>query len=122
MVTGRIAAEAIAGRTATKAKIASSLPHEKRTISCLQDVRKICSEYLGISRHAETLGTAIKKLIPLAGQSDAALVALLIAHAALNRQESRGAHYRTDFPKTGKLPATSSIMNLSDISTIGLAA
>jgi L-aspartate oxidase len=121
MATARTAAEAIAGRTTPKPKTASSLPHEKRTASHLQEVRKICTEYLGISRHAESLGLAIQNLAPLAGQSDAALVALLIAHAALNRQESRGAHYRTDFPQTNQL-ATSSLMNLSDISTIGLAA
>jgi L-aspartate oxidase len=121
MATGRAAAEAIAGRTAPKTTTALSLQHTKHTDSHLQEIRKICTENLGISRHATPLETAIQKLAPLAGQSDAALVALLIAHAALNRQESRGAHYRTDFPQTNE-SAISSIINLSDISTIGLAA
>jgi L-aspartate oxidase len=121
IATGRTAAETISGYTAPKTKTALSLQHAKRAVSHLQEIRKICTENLGISRHAERMETAIQKLTPLAAQSDAALVALLIAHAALNRQESRGAHYRTDFPQTNRL-ATSSLINLSDLSTIGLAA
>jgi L-aspartate oxidase len=45
---------------------------------------------------------AAQALLPLAQQhaaaSDPAAVGLMIAIAALRRQESRGAHFRTDFP------------------------
>jgi len=50
---------------------------------------------------------AIRGLYPIASgnsaASDPALVGLMIAVAAFRREESRGGHYRTDFPET--LPA-----------------
>jgi L-aspartate oxidase len=43
-------------------------------------------------------------VLPLAysdgSESDPAIVALMIAIAALRREESRGAHFRTDFPQS----------------------
>jgi L-aspartate oxidase len=52
--------------------------------------------YLGVERQADGLG----QLIDLLGHSvpEARLVPALAARAALMRQESRGAHFRTDYP------------------------
>jgi L-aspartate oxidase len=52
--------------------------------------------YLGVERQADGLG----QLIDLLGDSvpEARLVPALAARAALMRQESRGAHFRTDYP------------------------
>jgi len=65
-------------------------------------VRKIMSEAAGVLRNGPGLRDAIAALYPMieanAPESDAALVGLMIAVAALKRQESRGAHTRTDFP------------------------
>ncbi|HSJ72534.1 MAG TPA: L-aspartate oxidase [Acidimicrobiia bacterium] len=62
-------------------------------------VRSIAWRHLGIVRSGEGIEAAIRQLDALAGpQHDAALVASLIASAALERTESRGAHYRTDHP------------------------
>ena len=53
-------------------------------------------------RCATALAAAIGTLLPLANSdapaADPALVAMLIAVAALRRRESRGGHFRSDFP------------------------
>lgn len=74
-------------------------------------VRPILSKYLGVTRDEAGLRTAITALRPLAESrteaADPALVGLLIARAALARKESRGAHYRTDFPSKSSIAARS---------------
>lgn len=66
-------------------------------------VRTALSCGVGVLRDDETLCSTIQTLLPLAESggavSDAALVGLMIAVAAWQRQESRGAHWRTDFPR-----------------------
>ena len=65
-------------------------------------VRPIMSRAVGVLRDAEGLRAAARALGPLAlsqqAASDPAIVGLMIVIAALRRQESRGAHARTDFP------------------------
>ncbi|MFZ0729504.1 MAG: L-aspartate oxidase, partial [Methylovirgula sp.] len=57
-------------------------------------------------------------LYPLAASSaatsDAALVGLMIVNAALRRQESRGAHYREDFPQHDAAPGWRREIHLSE--------
>jgi len=67
-------------------------------------VREILSRHVGVLRARDRLRTAIEALRPLAFDdrspaADAALVGLMIATAALLREESRGGHWRTDFPR-----------------------
>lgn len=66
-------------------------------------VRQLVSDGLGIVRHGATLCEMVETLLPYAAGntpvSDPALVALMIAIAALRRKESRGSHYRSDFPE-----------------------
>jgi L-aspartate oxidase len=66
-------------------------------------IRGLNEKALGVVRDREGLEKAIGDLEALAftagAAADPALVALLIATAALQRQESRGGHWRRDFPQ-----------------------
>jgi L-aspartate oxidase len=53
---------------------------------------------VGLSRHATSLRSAIDQLAQARATSWLATVGWLIANAALAREESRGGHYRSDFP------------------------
>ena len=69
----------------------------------LTAVRTAVSRYLGVLRDADGLTAAIHALLPTAGSSDPALVALLIAVAALRRPGRIGSHWRTDGEATTPL-------------------
>ncbi len=71
--------------------------------------RSILSRAAGVERNAEELRRGISSLLPLAADADAAAVALAICVAALRREESRGAHARTDFPARSPAATRSSI-------------
>jgi L-aspartate oxidase len=67
-------------------------------------IRPILSRAAGVMREPDDLRDATVVLLPMAQsvgpESDPALVALMIVIAALQRRESRGAHFRTDAPRS----------------------
>jgi L-aspartate oxidase len=80
-------------------------------------VRPMLSQGLSVLRDRDGIERAIRGLYPIAAgnsaASDPALVGLMIAVAAYRREESRGGHFRTDFPDA--LPsAVPSSLTLSD--------
>ena len=81
-------------------------------------LRAIVSDTIGVLRHRDSLLAGIEKLLPIAEaegpRSDPALVALMIAVAALDRRESRGGHYRTDWDEADPWQAKSRSLTMGD--------
>jgi L-aspartate oxidase len=95
IVCARWVAETVAGSPCGQRKpvIAGNQPSPDPMV-----LRPLLSRALGVVRDGEGLKAAARALLPLAAASDPAAIGLMIAIAALQRQESRGAHYRADFP------------------------
>lgn len=94
-----------------------SITEELDIPSMKKKLQNIMWDYVGIFRDEQSLTTAIKKLDDLKSEfprtskciskeeyefRDMLIVASLIARSALTRKESRGAHYRKDFPQTNE--------------------
>lgn len=68
----------------------------------LEAVRKILSQYAGIERSQKGLEQALEELAELKSSFETTIANILIK-SALERKESRGAHFRADFPETASL-------------------
>ncbi len=69
----------------------------------IDEVRSLADRFLGVIRtgpELEAVATKLEGSEDPAGDRAATLVALLLAQAALRRRESRGGHFRSDFPET----------------------
>lgn len=89
----------------------------ERTAADMPAIRAIMERHVGVVRDAAGLQAAVGGLTPLADAGcDAALTALMIAQAALDRCESRGGHWRSDHPHAA--PARHSEATLDDMMTL----
>ena len=118
-VAGRTVAESVAGtiRRLTQPRPAAvpPLPMAVRANS----VRAIMARQVGVLRDRDGLAAAVAALVSLAfaagPEAEPALVGLFVAAAALQRQESRGSHARTDFPQHSSAGARRSRLRLADV-------
>ncbi|MDE1900108.1 MAG: L-aspartate oxidase [Alphaproteobacteria bacterium] len=79
-----------------------------------RDIRAAMSDHVGVVRDRAGLERAAQKLAPMAAACDMALSGLMIAVSALRREESRGAHYRSDFPQTA-VTGSRSVLTFDDV-------
>jgi L-aspartate oxidase len=111
LVFGERAARDIAARPPGPAVAAAPAVAERRVVAegwpSLDWLRRTMDAEVGVERDAAGLTRAICAFAPLvAGQGataalrNAATTALLVATAALGREESRGGHFRSDHPAT----------------------
>ena len=102
IVCARWVAEGIKGVSAGRVRLQTA--HSLPLASDPSVMRPILAQGLGVLRDQDTIGRAVRSLYPIAlrrgAASDPAMVGLMIAVSAYRREESRGGHYRSDFPTT----------------------
>lgn len=88
----------------------------------MQALRNIMTTYVGVQRSARGLKKALAELKTLEASnandrvlSNMLLAARMITAAALLRKESRGGHYRVDYPQTNPALAQRTFITLADL-------
>jgi L-aspartate oxidase len=88
-------------------------------------IRRIMSEDVGVVREAKGLRHALIELREIAAEAagdavvaNMALTAQLIAAAALSRKESRGGHFRSDYPQAEARLQRRTFVTLDDLHAV----
>jgi L-aspartate oxidase len=89
-----------------------------------RQLRRVMSRHVGVIRSAEGLRQALSDIARIEraahapGLRNMATAALLVTAAALRREESRGGHFRSDFPKPDPGQAKRTFLTLDDARSI----
>jgi L-aspartate oxidase len=119
IVCAQWVAESVQG-SASRGSLKASAANALASASDPSAVRAILSQGLGVLRDRHGIERAIRGLYPLAtgrvAAADPALVGLMIAVSAWQREESRGGHFRSDFPDAlpSAVPSTISLAEALD--------
>jgi L-aspartate oxidase len=88
------------------------------------DLRRLMAEHVGVIRNRDGLRRALATLVRIGRDAatrplrDMATAALIITAAAWRRTESRGGHYRSDFPGPDAAQARRTFLTLGDARAI----
>ena len=92
-------------------------------------LRQLMSQHVGVIRNSDGLTHALAEIARMErecarmpGLRNMATAALLITAAALRRQESRGGHYRSDFPKADPAQAVRTFITLDEARRVAAAS
>ena len=110
--------------------IKNYLPKEKtiskvRAKKYIWQLRSAMNKFVGVERSDKTLNNAFVEFDKIEREAknlsaklkDMLLVSRLITFAAKLRRESRGTHYRTDFPKMNKNYNQRKVININDLNS-----
>jgi L-aspartate oxidase len=92
------------------------------------ELRQIMARHVGVIRDAEGLTRALSDIARIERTATSralrnmATAALLVAAAAWKRQESRGGHYRSDYPNADPAQTTRTFLTLEDARAIAARA
>jgi len=92
------------------------------------ELRQIMARHVGVTRDAEGLARALADIARIERTATSralrnmATTALLIAAAAWKRRESRGGHYRSDYPQPDPAQANRTFLTLEDARAIAARA
>jgi len=93
-----------------------------------RELRALMSADVGVIRHEEGLARALEKILRIEREAaspalrNMATAALLVAAAAWRRRESRGAHYRSDYPRPDPAQARRTFFTLDEARAIAEGA
>jgi L-aspartate oxidase len=129
LVFGARVANDIRGQNAARKAGDAPMPHDGYAAGPVpMKLRQAMSRHVGIERDAAGLRTALAVIdsVERAGNGDPALLnvtaaAKLAAAAALAREESRGGHFRSDYPETSER-ARRTFLTLADAERIAATA
>lgn len=115
-VFGRRAGEAAREAEAPDGRSLKTAPAPSLPYAALQELRQGMSRDAGVIRDASGLARLLGEVDALEarfGRAPELVAARLVAACALQREESRGGHFRADFPETG--PPKRTFVTLSDL-------
>lgn len=104
------------------------IPEQPESAGDEKKLRKLMSEHVGVIRNANGLAHALAEIAALEVRSRSAVVqgmatsALMIAAAAYARTESRGGHFRSDFPNPDSAQACRSFFTLQEARAVAARA
>lgn len=123
VVFGRRAGRAAAGSEHEAKSPLAVTPHDDLPHAVLQELRRAMTREAGVMRDRGGLTSLLSRIDELEqahGRSLSLVAARLVAACAIERKESRGAHYRSDFPCMAS-PARRTLTTLAAADAIAAA-